>query len=116
MKRMPWIAVAAMAASASASLATELYHSSNPEEGVTLRTDHMKAGLTRAQVEEGVLAAQRDGTLTWISRGYPARYPLVPAPALSNTRAQVERDLFDWKRGSGRLDGAKSAPGDPFAP
>lgn len=114
--KMSWIAVATLAAAATASFATELYHPSNPEEGVTLRPEHMKSGLTRAQVEDGVLAAQRDGSLTWISRGYPPRYPLTPGPGLSKTRSQVEQELHDWKRQSGRPDGSRSQPGDPFAP
>lgn len=114
------IAIAALAGSASFTFASDLYHPSNAEEGVALRQDHMKSGMTRAQVEEGVMAAQREGTLTWISRGYPPRYPLASIPPVGKTRAQVEQELFEWKRQPTRPDGSRPVPGvawtDPVAP
>lgn len=104
-------AVAAVAWAATVSFASELYHPASAEEGMTLRPDHMKGGLTRTQVEQTVLAAQKDGTLTWISRGYPPRYPLSAGPSLTKTRAQVEQELLEWKQQPVRGDGARRVPG-----
>lgn len=120
MKLRLLIALTALASGTAVSLASELYHPSNAEEGVMWTPVHAKGGLSRAQVEESVLAAQRDGTLTWISRGYPPRYPFVPAPALTKSREQVRQELQEWKRQPVRPDGARLVPGmgwvDSMAP
>ncbi len=48
---------------------------------MSLAADHLGNAVSRQAVESTVLAAQKDGTLYWISRGYPlATYPLVPGP------------------------------------
>ena len=110
---MRWtIAVALIASTTLPSMATELYHpAGSPEEGAVLRTDHMKGDLTRAQVEEGVLAAARDGTLTNISRGYPPRFPTVSAPVSGKTRQQVEQEFQAWKMQPLTPDGKRMVPG-----
>lgn len=111
MKLRLLIAFTTLAFGTSVSSASELYHPSNAEEGATWTPGHLKGNLSRAQVEDGVLAAQRDGTLTWISRGYPPRYPLVPAPAFTKSREQVKQELQEWKRQPARPDGSRLAPG-----
>ncbi len=88
----------APAAVASASIAGELHRPSTAEEGVTLHPQHMSRALTRAQVNTAVMGARRAGTLTWISRVYPATYPLVTAPTLSRSRQQVLDELSAWQR------------------
>lgn len=110
--KVRWIiATAALASAGSSSFATDLYHPArSAEEGVALRTDHMK-GLTRAQVEDDVLAAKRDGTLTNISRGYPPRYPFGSALASTMTRQQVEQEFRTWKMQPLTPDGKRMLPG-----
>lgn len=97
--------------SAGLSFADQLYHPSNPEEGVKLRFDHMPV-TSRAAVEKDVMAAQSDGSLMWISRGYPARYPLQPGPTLKNTRAQVVDELSSWRRNPVNADGLRMVQGE----
>lgn len=105
------IAAVTLASAGTASFATDSYHpASSAEEGAVLRTDHMK-GLTRAQVEDDVLAAKRDGTLTNISRGYPPRYPHSSVPASNRTRAQVEQEFRTWKMQPLSPDGKRMLPG-----
>ena len=95
MKVRTAILVASLAASATASFATSVYHTSpSQEEGVSLAPDHLGNAVTRQSVESTVLAAQKDGSLYWISRGYPATYPLVPGPKLTKTRQQVLDELL----------------------
>jgi hypothetical protein len=110
--KIRWIiAIASLAAAGSPSFATDLYHpASSAEEGVVLRTDHMK-GVSRAQVEDDVLAAKRDGTLTNISRGYPPRYPFGSAPASTRTRQQVEQEFHSWKMQPLTPGGRRMLPG-----
>lgn len=98
---------------ASTAFATELYHpTKNAEEGVTLRPDHMSSGLTREQVNATVMGAQRDGTLTWISRGYPARYPHAAGPNLTKTAEQVQQELRMWKANPVTADGLREVGGE----
>lgn len=105
------IAAITLLSAGTASFATDAYHSaSSAEEGVVLRTDHMK-GLTRAQVEDDVLAAKREGTLTNISRGYPPRYPLSSVPVSTRTREQVEQEFRAWKMQPLSPDGKRTLPG-----
>ena len=103
-----------LAAATTAAFANERYHPSNSEVGVTIHPDHRvtPSDLSRAQVNAQVMGAQRDGTLTWISRGYPARYPLVSGPTLSKTRQQVEDELLLWKRNPVAPDGARDMGGE----
>ena len=69
MKVRTAILVASLAASATASFATSVYHTSpSQEEGVSLAPDHLGNAVTRQSVESTVLAAQKDGSLYWISR------------------------------------------------
>lgn len=91
-------AAAVLSLAAPLSFATELYHPSNAEEGATLRTDHMRDSPSREGIERGLLAAQRDGSLSWISRGYPAGYPLLRDSSSTTTREQVLLQLQQWKR------------------
>lgn len=111
MKVCKLTAIAVLTSLGSVSFASELYHASNAEEGAVLRSDHMATGLTRAQVQSDVLAAQRNGTLTWISRGYPPRFPIVSAPTLTKTREQVLQEFNQWKMRPVRPDGSYLVPG-----
>ena len=97
---------------ASASFATELYHPSNAEEGVSLHPNHVSSGLTREQVNTTVMGAQRDGTLTWISRGYPPRYPHAAGPSLTKTSEQVQQELRMWKGNPVTADGLREVGGE----
>lgn len=106
------IAAASLGLVASASFASELYHPSNAEEGWTLHPNHMTSGLTRAQVNTSVMGAQRDGTLTWISRGYPARYPHVSAPTQGKSRGQVLEELRIWQANPVTADGLREIGGE----
>jgi hypothetical protein len=107
-----WVGVALVVA-AGASVADPL-HPDNSEIGVSVQPNHPTApsGVTRAQVEAQVMGAQRDGSLTWISRGYPARYPLSAGPALSKSRDQVESELRAWRANSVAPDGARDVGGE----
>jgi hypothetical protein len=97
---------------ASTPFATQLYHPSNAEEGVTFLRLHQSGGLTRDQVRTNVMGAQRDGMLSWISRGYPGSYPLVQGPKLSNSRDQVEAELRAWQTTPVTPDGLRYVPGE----
>lgn len=99
------------AVAASASFA-DTYHPSNAEEGVSLHQQHAASGLTRSQVNTSVMGAQRDGTLSWISRGYPSRYPLSAGPMLSKSRQQVEDELRAWKANAVTSDGMLEVGGE----
>jgi hypothetical protein len=104
--------VASLGAVASTSFATQLYHPSNAEEGVTFLPLHQSGGLTRDQVRTNVMGAQRDGTLSWISRGYPGTYPLVQGPKLSNSRDQVQAELRAWQKNPVTPDGLRYVAGE----
>lgn len=102
-----------LAAIASTSFAGELYHPSrSAEEGVVLHPNHSTSGLTRAQVTTNVMGAQRDGTLSWISRGYPGTYPLVSGPNLRKSRQQVLDELAAWQRNPVTPDGMRDVGGE----
>ncbi|WP_159322772.1 hypothetical protein, partial [Raoultella terrigena] len=86
MKTRTALIAASLAISAGASFATSVYHpSASQEEGVSLAADHLGGAVSRQAVQGAVIAAQQDGSLHWISRGYPATYPLVKGPALTKT-------------------------------
>jgi hypothetical protein len=101
-----------LGAIASTSFATQLYHPSNAEEGATFLPLHQSGGLARDQVQMAVMDAQRDGTLSWISRGYPGTYPLVQGPKLSNSRQEVEAELRTWQKNPVSPDGLRYVPGE----
>ncbi|MBO1011488.1 MULTISPECIES: hypothetical protein [Acidovorax] len=113
MKIRTAILVASLAAFATASFATSVYHASpSQEEGVSLAPDHLGNAVSRQAVESTVLAAQKDGSLYWISRGYPATYPLVPGPKLTKTRQQVLDELQAAKRNPVTSDGMRDLGGE----
>lgn len=113
MKIRTAVLVASLAASATASFATSVYHASpSQEEGVTFAPDHMGNAVSRQAVESTVLAAQKDGSLYWISRGYPATYPLVKGPQLTKTRQQVLDELQAAKRNPVGRDGVRDMGGE----
>jgi hypothetical protein len=68
--------------------------------------------VSRDSVRNTVLVAQQDGSLQWISRGYPATYPLVKAPTLTKSRAQVLQELEDAKRNPITADGMRDMGGE----
>ncbi len=79
---------------------------------MSLAADHLGNAVSRQAVESTVLAAQKDGTLYWISRGYPGTYPLVPAPKLTKTRQQVLDELQSAKRNPVGRDGVRDMGGE----
>lgn len=99
------------AVATSASFA-DTYHPSNAEEGVAIHQQHAASDLTRAQVNTSVMGAARDGTLSWISRGYPGTYPLVAGPNLSKSRQQVLGELAAWQRNPVTSDGLREVGGE----
>lgn len=113
MKATYLVFAVAIAGIGSAATATQLYHASaSQEEGSKFEAQHLVNGASRASVQQGVLLAQRDGTLHWISRGYPARYPLVPGPSLSKSREQVQEELRAWQRNPVASDGMRYVGGE----
>ena len=79
---------------------------------MSLAADHLGNAVSRQAVENTVLAAQKDGSLYWISRGYPATYPLVPGPKLTKTRQQVLDELQSAKRNPVGRDGVRDMGGE----
>lgn len=113
MKLRTAVLVASLAASATASFATSVYHASpSQEEGVSLAPDHLGNAVSREAVASTVVAAQKDGSLYWISRGYPATYPLVQGPRLTKTRQQVTDELQSAKRNRITSDGMRDLGGE----
>ena len=113
MKVRTAILVASLAASATASFATSVYHTSpSQEEGVSLAPDHLGNAVTRQSVESTVLAAQKDGSLYWISRGYPATYPLVKAPVSTKSRQQVLDELQAAQKRPATANGVRDLGGE----
>ncbi|CAN7659300.1 hypothetical protein LJR129_005179 [Acidovorax sp. LjRoot129] len=107
------IFVASLAAFATTSFATSVYHASpSQEEGVSLAPDHLGNAVSREAVAGTVVAAQKDGSLYWISRGYPATYPLVQGPKLTKTRQQVTDELQAAKRNRITSDGMRDLGGE----
>ncbi|MDT0136957.1 hypothetical protein [Acidovorax sp. PRC11] len=105
------LAIAALAATPV--FATSVYHpSAVQEEGVVFAPDHLGNTVSREAVRNTVLAAQKDGSLQWISRGYPATYPLVKGPALSKTRDQVQQELQAAKSSPVTRDGMRDMGGE----
>jgi hypothetical protein len=113
MKTSHFILTAALAGMGNVAMATQLYHpSTSQEEGSRFEAQHLVNGASRNSVQQDVLLAQRDGTLHWISRGYPVRYPLVPGPSLSKSRAQVQEELRVWQRAPVSADGMRYVGGE----
>ena len=79
---------------------------------MSLAADHLGNAVSRQAVESTVLAAQKDGSLYWISRGYPATYPLVPGLKLTKTRQQVLDELQTSKRNPVTSDGLRDIGGE----
>ena len=102
-----------LATAATASLASTVYHTSpTQEEGVSFVPSHLGNAVSREDVQKNVLVAQQDGSLHWISRGYPASYPLVPGPKLTKTRQQVLDELQSAKRNPVGRDGVRDMGGE----
>mgnify|MGYP003601923371 CR=1 FL=1 len=94
MKVRTAILVASLAASATASFATSVYHASpSQEEGVSLAADHLGNAVSRQAVESTVLA-------------------LVPGPKLTKTRQQVLDELQSAKRNPVGRDGVRDMGGE----
>lgn len=105
------IAAATLLSAGGAAFAADVYAPArSAEEGMVLRPDP-SGGLSRAQVEDDVLAARRDGTLTNISRGYPPRFPFSSPPVSTRTRQDVGQEFTTWKMQPVRPDGKKALPG-----
>ncbi|MCI5069076.1 hypothetical protein [Acidovorax sp.] len=104
--------IASLAATTS-SFASSVYHQSTvQEEGVVFTPNHIGNTVSRETVQNAVLAAQTDGSLQWISRGYPATYPLVKAPTSTKTRDQVLQELQAVKRAPVTADGMRDMGGE----
>ncbi|MCO5356872.1 hypothetical protein [Acidovorax kalamii] len=113
MKARTALVVVASLAAATSSFASSVYHASPvQEEGVAFVPDHLGNTVSRETVQNTVLAAQKDGSLQWISRGYPATYPLVKAPSLTKTRDQVLQELEAAKRSPVTADGMRDMGGE----
>lgn len=112
MKVRTALIIASLAATTSA-FASSVYHASPvQEEGVVFAPDHLGNTVSRETVQNTVLAAQKDGSLQWISRGYPATYPLVKAPTMTKTRDQVLQELQAAKRAPVTADGMRDMGGE----
>ena len=102
-----------LAATATASLASTAYHTSpTQEEGATFVPSHLGNAVSREDVQKNVLIAQQDGSLHWISRGYPATYPLVKAPVLTKSRQQVLDELQAAQKRPTATNGVRDLGGE----
>lgn len=105
--------IAGLATAATTSFASSVYHQSPvQEEGAVFTPEHLGNAVSRDSVRNNVLVAQQDGSLHWISRGYPATYPLVKAPMQSKTRDQVRQELEQAKRNPLTADGMRDMGGE----
>ena len=112
MKVRTALIIASLAATTS-SFASSVYHASPvQEEGAVFAPDHLGNTVSRETVQNTVMAAHKDGSLQWISRGYPATYPLVKAPTLTKTRDQVQQELQAAKRAPVTADGMRDMGGE----
>lgn len=113
MKASHLVLAAALAGIGNAAMATQLYHPSvSQEEGSKFEAQHLVNGASRTAVQQSVMLAQRDGTLHWISRGYPASYPLAQGPSLSKSRQQVQEEFLAWRRNPVGSDGMRYVGGE----
>ena len=105
--------IVGLATVATASFAGSAYHASPvQEQGAVFTPDHLGNTVSRESVRNAVLVAQQDGSLQWISRCYPATYPLVKAPALSKTREQVRQELEYSRKNPVTADGMRDMGGE----
>ena len=105
--------IVGLATVATASFAGSAYHASPvQEQGAVFTPDHLGNTVSRESVRNAVLVAQQDGSLQWISRGYPGTYPLVPGPKLTKTRQQVLDELQSAKRNPVGRDGVRDMGGE----
>ena len=102
-----------LATAATASLASTAYHTSpTQEEGATFVPSHLGNAVSREDVQKNVLIAQQDGSLHWISRGYPATYPLVKAPVSTKSRQQVLDELQSAQKRPTATNGVRDLGGE----
>ena len=112
MKVRTALIIASLAATTS-SFASSVYHASPvQEEGAVFAPDHLGNTVSRETVQNTVLAAQKDGSLQWISRGYPATYPLVKAPVSNKSRQQVLDELQAAQKGPATTNGVRDLGGE----
>lgn len=105
--------IVGLATVATTSFAASAYHASPVQEkGAVFTPDHLGNTVSRDSVRNTVLVAQQDGSLQWISRGYPATYPLVKAPTLTKSRDQVLQELEYAKRNPITQDGMRDMGGE----
>lgn len=101
------------AIAATTSFAASAYHASPvQEQGAVFTPDHLRNTVSRDSVLNTVLVAQQDGSLQWISRGYPVTYPLFKAPTLTKSRDQVLQELEFAKRNPITADGMRDMGGE----
>lgn len=102
-----------LAATATASFASTAFHTSpSQEEGATFVPSHLGRTVSREDVQQNVLVAQQNGSLHWISRGYPATYPLVKAPVSNKSRHQVLDELQAAQKGPATTNGVRDLGGE----
>ena len=102
-----------LAATATASIASTAFHTSpSQEEGATFVPSHLGGTVSREDVQQNVLVAQQNGSLHWISGGYPATYPLVKAPASTKSRQQVLDKLQAAQKRPSTLNGVRDLGGE----
>ena len=106
------IATLALATVSAGTIATELYHPSNAEEGVRFQPDHVSKKTSRTQVYQSVMGAQADGSLHLISLEYPPNYPLAQGPKLGKSRQQVLDELRQWQQRPVSADGKRDRGGE----
>lgn len=105
--------VACSLASATASFASTAFHTSPiHEESVAFVPSHVGGTVSREDVQQNVLVAQQNGSLHWISGGYPATYPLVKAPASTKSRQQVLDELQAAQKRPTTLNGVRDLGGE----
>lgn len=112
MKVHTLVAALALAIVSAGSIATELYHPSNAEEGVSFQPGHLSGKTSRTQVYQNVMGAQGDGSMSWIGRGYPATYPLAPSLKVGKSRQQVLDELREWSKSPVSADGKRNIGGE----
>jgi hypothetical protein len=113
MKVRTAILVAGLSLAASGAFASSVYHASPvQEQGTVFIPSHLGNSVSRDAVHTSVLAAQKDGSLPWISRGYPATYPLVKGPTLTKSRTQVLQELETARRNPVSADGMRDMGGE----
>jgi len=78
----------------------------------TFVPSHLGRTVSREDVQQNVLVAQQNGSLHWISRGYPATYPLVKAPVSNKSRQQVLDELQAAQKGPATANGVRDLGGE----